>query len=81
MIATIVSKLIKWVPYVGPVIQGLGIAMEAKEIVESSTPVSQTKIIAGRFIKECIPLEIFIARKCLMLIGGVVVSFSTGEIP
>ena len=78
MITQITSKVIKRVPYVGPLIQGIGIAIDAKEIVESSTPLGATKIIAGRFIKECTPPEIFIAGKCVMFLGGVVASVSTG---
>ena len=72
MIAPIRSQVIKRVPYVGPVIQGVGLAMDAKEIIESSTPIGATKIIAGRFIKECTPPEIFIAGKCVMFVGGVI---------
>ena len=37
MITTITSKVIKGVPYVELIIQGLGIAMDVKEIFESST--------------------------------------------
>lgn len=81
MIASIVSTVVKRTPYVGPVIQGVGIALDAKEILENSTPGGAAKIIAGRFIKECTPPEIFIAGKCVMLIGGVVASFSTGGNP
>jgi hypothetical protein len=33
MIQKITSKVMKRVPYVGPVIQGVGIAMDAKEII------------------------------------------------
>ena len=34
MITPITSTVIKRVPYVGPVIQGVGLAMDAKEIIE-----------------------------------------------
>ena len=81
MIAPITSKVIKRVPYVGPVIQGVGIALDAKEILEISTPVGASKIIAGRFIKECSPPSLFLSGKCIMFIGGLVASFSTGGNP
>ena len=55
MIPTITSKVMKRVTYVGPIIQGVGIAMDAKEIVENSTPLGATKIIAGRLVKDCTP--------------------------
>ena len=55
MISMITSKVIKRIFYVGPVIQGVGIALDAKEIIESSTPLGAAKIISGRFIKECTP--------------------------
>lgn len=65
MVSPIISKVIKQVPYVGPVIQSVGIALDTKEILESSTPLGTAKIIGGRFVKECTPPEIFIAGKCL----------------
>lgn len=77
MIATLTSKVIKRVPCVGPVIQGVVITLDAKEIFENSTLLGAAKIIAGRFVKECTPPEIFIAGKCVMLVGGVVASVST----
>ena len=79
MIVQITSKVIKRVLYVGPVIQGVEIALDTKEIIESSTPLGATKIIAGRSIKECTPPEIFIGGKCVMFLGGVVASVSTGR--
>ena len=81
MIASVSSKVIKRVPYIGPVVQGVGLAMDVKEIIETSTPLGASKIIAGRFIKECTPPEIFFAGKCIMTIGGVVASISTGGNP
>ena len=81
MITQITRKVIKQVPYLGPVIQGIGIAIDTKEIIESSTPIGATKIIAGRFIKECTPPEIFLTGKCLMFLGGVVASVSTAGNP
>ena len=81
MIATITSKVIKRVPYVGPIIQGVGIALDTKEIIETSTPLGAAKIISSRFLKECTPPEIFIAGKCVMFLGGVVASVSTGGNP
>ena len=54
MIAFLSSKVIKRVHYIGPVVQGVRLAMDVKEIVETSTPLGASKIIAGRFIKEFI---------------------------
>jgi len=81
MIARIASQVIKRVPYVGPVVQFVGVAFDVKEIIESSTPGGAAKIILGRFARECTPPEIFIAGKCVMLIGGVVASVGTGGNP
>lgn len=77
MIIQITSKLIKRVLYLGPVIQGIEIALDAKKIIESSTQIGVTKTISGRFLKDCTPSEILIAGKCLMLLGGVVGSVNT----
>jgi hypothetical protein len=63
MITQIAIEVIKQVPYLGPGIQSIEIVIAAKKIVESSTPLGATKIIASRFIKECTPPEIFIAGK------------------
>lgn len=77
MISPITSKVIKRVPYVGPVIQGVGIALDTRQVIESSTSLGAVKIIAGRFVKECSSSEIFIAGKCVMFVGGLVASVST----
>ena len=61
-----------------PAIQGVGIALDAKEIIETSTPLGAVKIISGQFVKECTPPEMFIAGKCVMFVGGVIASFATG---
>ena len=55
------KSIIKRVPYVGPVISGVGLALDVKDIVEASTPVGAAKIIAGRFVHECTPPELLIA--------------------
>ena len=68
------ESVVRQVPYIGPVVTTLGIAMDVKNIVESSTPAGAAKMIGGRFLKECTPPEIFFAGKCIMLIGGVVAS-------
>ena len=77
MINPITSNVIKYVPYVGPLIQGVGIALYTKEIIESYTPLGTVKIIASKFVKKCTTPEIFIAGNCVMLIGGMVASVST----
>ena len=68
-------------PYVGPVVSGVGLALDVKDIVETTTPVGAAKIIAERLVNECIPSELLIAGKCVMLIGGAVASVSTGGNP
>lgn len=54
----IISTVGKRLPLVGPVISGVGLALDVKEIVESSTPMGAVKIIAGRFAKECLSTRI-----------------------
>ena len=68
-------------PYVGPVINGVGLAMDVKDIVENGTPVGAAKTIGIRFLKECSPPQVFFAGKCVMFVGGVVASVSTGGNP
>lgn len=55
--------------------------MDAKEIVDSSTPLGATKLIASRFLTECTPPEIFIIGKCVIFLGGVIASVSIVENP
>ena len=55
--------------------------MDVKDILESSTPMGAAKKIGGRFLKECTPPEIFLAGKCVMLIGGVIASVGSGGNP
>jgi hypothetical protein len=75
------KSCLRFVPSVGPVIQGVGVACDVKEIVEQSTPVGAAKIIIGRVTKECTPPEIFIAGKCVMVVGGVITSLGIGGDP
>ena len=48
-----VTSLIKRVPYIGPVVSSVGLALDIKDIVETSTPIGAAKIVGGRFLKEC----------------------------
>jgi len=64
------TSIVKRVPYVGPVVSGVGLALDVKDIVETATPVGAAKIIAGRLVNECTPPELLIAGKCVMLAGG-----------
>ena len=75
------STVEKRLPLVGPVISSVGLALDVKEIFESSTPVGAIKIIAGRFAKECLPPALLISGKCIMFAGGVIASASTGGNP
>ena len=77
MIIQITSKLIKRVPYLRPIIQGIEINLDAKKIIESSTPLGATKIVTGRFFKDYTPSEILLAGKCLIPLGGVIASVGT----
>ena len=43
----IIEKIIVHVPYVGPIVQGIGIVLDVKKIMENSTPLGATKVIAG----------------------------------
>ena len=76
-----VQSLAKRVPYIGPVISTVGLVIDVKDIIEVSTPMGATKTIGGRFLKECSPPELFIAGKCIMLIGGVIASVGSGGNP
>ena len=75
------TSIVKRVPYVGPVVSGVGLALDVKDIVETATPVGAAKIIAGRLVNECTPPELLIAGKCVMLAGGIVASVVTGGNP
>jgi len=74
-------NLVKRVPYIGPVISAVGLAIDIKDIAENSTPIGAAKTIGGRFLKECSPPELLIAGKCVMLIGGVIASIGSGGNP
>lgn len=41
------TSIVKRVPYVGPVVSGVGLALDVKDIVETAIPVGAAKIIAG----------------------------------
>ena len=75
------TSIVKRVPYVGPVVSGVGLALDVKDIVETATPVGAAKIIAGRLVNECTPPELLIAGKCVMLAGGIVASVATSGNP
>lgn len=62
----------------GPVFQALEITLYIQKILETSAPLDAAKIISDRFLKECMPPEIFIAGKCIMFVGGVATSVSNG---
>ena len=76
-----IEPLVKRVPYVGPVISTIGLVIDIKDIVETTTPMGAAKKIGGRFLKECTPPELFLAGKCVMLIGGLIASVGSGGNP
>ncbi len=51
--AKVVQKIIKRVPYVEPIIQGMGLALDTKEIMETSTSLGASIMILDRFIEQC----------------------------
>jgi len=63
------------------VISTVGLAIDVKDIVENSTPIGAAKTIGNRLLKECTPAELFLAGKCVMLVGGVIASFGSGGNP
>ena len=70
----VVSKL----PCVGPADQGVGIILDAKEIIDNSIPLlGAVKILGSRVAKACVPPELYIRGKCVMLVGGVIATIST----
>ena len=75
------APVVKRVPYVRPVVSGVKLAPDVKDIVETTTPVGATKIIVGRLVNDCTPPELLIAGKCVMLAGGIVASVATGGNP
>ena len=75
----IIGKAVKRIPYIGPLISGLGLALDVKNVIEDATPMEAAKIIARRFVKECTPPELFIAGK--FIAGDIVASISTSGDP
>jgi len=75
------TSLAKKIPYIGPVISGVGLALDVKDIVENATPLGAARIIGGRLLKECTPPELLIAGKCVMLTGGVIASVASAGNP
>lgn len=76
-----IEPLVKRIPYIGTVLSTVGLVIDVKDIVESSTPMGAAKTIGSRFLKECTPPELFVAGKCLMLIGGVIASVGSAGNP
>ena len=74
-------SIVTRVPYVGPVVSGVGLALDVKDIVETATPVGAAKIIARRLVNECTPPELLIAGKDVMLAGDIFASVATGGNP
>jgi len=48
------TAVIRYVPYVGPVVQRVSVGLNAKEILESSTPLEAVKTIGGFWNIRCI---------------------------
>ena len=74
----VVSKL----PCVGSAAQGVGIILDAKEIIDNSIPLlGAVKILGSRVAKVCVTPELYIRGKCVMLVGGVIATVSTVSNP
>ena len=56
-----IEPLVKRVPYVGPVISTIGLVIDIKDIVETTTPMGAAKKIGGRFLKH--PTGIIFSRQ------------------
>ena len=75
MFTKISSKVIEKLPYVGPVVQSVGLVFDANDIIQNVTsPMNATKIIVKRFGKECLPPSVYLSGKCIMLVGGLIAS-------
>lgn len=59
------QSVAKRVPYVGPVVLSVGLAIDVKDIVENATPIGAAKIIAGHLINEWTPPKWLIGGKCI----------------
>ena len=75
------KSVINKMPYVGPALSAVGLTLDVKKIVETATPVGAAKIIARRLVTECTPPELLIAGKCVMLVGGIIATVTTGGNP
>ena len=64
------KSIVKRVPYVGPVVSAVELALDVKDIVETATPVGAAKIVVGCLVNECTPSELLIGGKCVILAGG-----------
>jgi hypothetical protein len=81
MIQVVPVEIVKHALYVWPVFQTVGIVLDVKEILETTTPMCAVKVVAERFVKKCTPSELIIAGKCRMFVGGIVVSVGLGGNP
>ncbi len=76
----IVGKAVKRIPYIGPLVSGVGLALDVKKVVEDATPMGAAKIIAGRFVKECTPPNYLLPVSVLWLLGALLQVFQPVEI-
>ena len=75
------KSIIKKLLYVGPIIESEGIALDIKDIVESSTSVGAVKTILTRGLQKCTPPEFYFGEKCAMPAGVLIASIATGVNP
>ena len=70
------KSIVKRIPYVAPITSTIGISLDVKEILESSSsPFAGLKFVGKRFAYKCKPPELFLAGKYLMVASGVAASF------
>lgn len=46
------ESVVKRVPYIGPVVSSVGLALDVKEIVENSTPIVRQKLLLAVLLKS-----------------------------
>ena len=75
------SAVIDNVPFIGPTIQTDGLALDVKEIIDSSTPIGAAKQIGKRALKACTPPLLYYGGTCVFAVGGLIASISSGGNP
>ena len=75
------SKVIEKIPLIGPTVQIIGLGLDVKEIVQSSTPTGAAVTIGTRVLEACTAPLLFFGGKCVFALGGTIAAISTGGNP